>query len=169
MTKKKATKPEGRPSKFKPEYVKQAFKLALLGSTDKQLADFFEVSEATVHNWKIEHPEFLESLKAGKQTADTGVAKSLFKRAMGFKFDELTYEDILDTRVDHMGEVTRVPVTKIKTVRKLIIPDTTAQIFWLKNRRPDMWRDKQEHEHKGKIDIEQITGMRIVPPIPDKK
>ena len=144
----------GRPSKYQKEFDKQAFKLALLGAKDTQVADFFEVNADTIHEWKKQYPSFSESLKKGKLHADSLVAKSLYKRALGFKFNEVTYEDILETIVDHEGDISRVPKTKIKTVKKYILPDTTAQIFWLKNRQQDQWRDKQEIEHS--IPEEQI-------------
>ncbi len=74
----------GRPTSYRPEYAEQALKLCRLGATDKELADFFEVAESTVNLWKIEHPEFSESLKAGKAQADAEVADKLFKRATGY-------------------------------------------------------------------------------------
>ena len=84
----------GRPTDYLPEYCTQVKKLCLLGATDKEIADFFEVTETTINNWKIDHPEFFESIKAGKITADSEVAGSLFKRAMGFEYDEVTFEKI---------------------------------------------------------------------------
>ena len=56
----------GRPSKYKPEHAKAAAKLCKLGATDAQLADFFEVSVSTINLWKVQHKEFSESLKDGK-------------------------------------------------------------------------------------------------------
>ena len=63
----------GRPTDYKPEYIDQAFRLCLLGATDKEMANFWGVEESTINNWKLAHPEFLESIKAGKIDADTKV------------------------------------------------------------------------------------------------
>ena len=68
----------GRPTEYRPEYAEDTRKLCLLGFTDAQLADFFDVSEATINNWKIAHPEFLESIKKGKEVADCEVVQSLY-------------------------------------------------------------------------------------------
>lgn len=121
----------GRPTDYREEYNEQAYKLALLGHTDKEMATFFEVVEATIYNWKNEYPEFLEAIKRGKQVADGNVATRLYERAMGFEHDS---EEI--KVVD--GQVVRVPV------RKIYPPETVAAIFWLKNRQPELWRDKRE-------------------------
>lgn len=122
----------GRPSKFKPEFVKQAEKLALLGATDVDLADFFEVSINTIGNWKASSPEFLGALKSGKEQADDRVERSLYQRALGYTYDAIHFSSF-------QGVVTETPY------REHVPPDTTAMIFWLKNRRPDQWRDKTEH------------------------
>lgn len=129
-----------RPSKFKSEYVEQAKKLALLGATDKEIADFFEVSDRTLNRWKLESEEFRQSLKSGKEVADERVERSLFSRALGYEHDEV------DIRVI-FNEIVKTPI------RKFYPPDTTACIFWLKNRRPDQWRDKQDIEHSGNVSL----------------
>lgn len=129
-----------RPSKYKPEFVKQAEKLCALGATDIELADFFEVNVATLYRWKNEHTDFCEALKVSKEIADDRVERSLFARANGYEHDEV------DIRVV-AGEVVQTPI------RKFYPPDTTAAIFWLKNRRPAQWRDKQEVEHGGSVQL----------------
>jgi hypothetical protein len=122
----------GRPSGFKPEYIEQAEKLCKLGATDIEVADFFGVDVRTLYRWKGQFPEFCQSLKAGKEVADERVERSLFARANGYEHDEV------DIRVV-ANAVVQTPI------RKFYPPDTTACIFWLKNRRPDLWRDKIEH------------------------
>lgn len=129
----------GRPSSFKSEYVKQAEKLARLGATDRDLADFFGVSQQTIDNWKSQHAEFLGSLKVGKDEADGRVERSLYMRAVGYEQDAVKI---------FMPAGASEPV--IAEYRERIQPDTTACIFWLKNRKKDDWRDKQEHEVTGK-------------------
>lgn len=139
-----------RPSKYKPEYVNQARKLCQLGATDQELADFFEVSLSTLNLWKIQHPEFSESLKSGKEQADDRVEHALYCRAMGY-----SHEDT-DIRVID-GKVEMTPVIKHYP------PDTTAAIFWLKNRRPAEWRDKVEQEISGSVAIGKITRTIVKP------
>lgn len=136
----------GQPTKYKDEYAKQAYKLCLLGSTDKDMADFFEVCEDTINNWKHKHPEFFESIKRGKVSADATVASRLYKRAVGYEHDE-------DKIFNNQGEPLIVPTTKH------VQPDTTAAIFWLKNRQPKMWRDSQNIDHttNGK-DLETVVN-----------
>jgi hypothetical protein len=121
----------GRPTSFKPEYVEQARKLAALGATDREAAEFFEVAESTLHLWKHTHPEFSESLKVGKETADARVEQSLYRRALGYSHDAVKI-------MSFEGSVITEPYVERYP------PDTTAAIFWLKNRRPDAWRDKTE-------------------------
>lgn len=117
----------GRPSKYKPEFAKQAEKLCRLGATDAELADFFQVAVSTLNLWKIEHEEFSESLKLGKETVDQRVKSALFHRAMGYSHPE---DDIRAIN----GEIIVTPTVKHYP------PDTTACIFWLKNRMPDEFR-----------------------------
>jgi len=135
----------GRPTAYKPEYAAQAEKLSLLGATDIQIADFFGVSERTLNTWKLKHPKFLQSLKSGKDEADVMVERSLYRRAIGFEYDAVKIF------CSKEGLVTEVPF------REVVHPDTTACIFWLKNRKRDDWRDKQEHEHTGKVTLESLV------------
>lgn len=125
-----------RPTLYKPEYAKQAGKLCSLGATDAMLADFFEVTVSTINLWKIKHPEFSESIKEYKQVADDHIERSLYQRAMGYEHDEV------DLRVIQ-NEVIATPI------RKFYPPDTTAAIFWLKNRKPKEWRETKAVELTG--------------------
>jgi len=123
----------GRPSKYKSEYDQQALKLCLLGATDKDLADFFEVSEDTINEWKRVHESFSVSVKAGKERADAEVATKLYQRALGYSHPEV------DIRVvDHQIVMT--------DITKHYPPDATSAIFWLKNRQKEKWRDRIVHE-----------------------
>jgi len=140
----KKTNKAGRPTAYKPEYVEQAKKLCLLGADDKALADFFGVSEKTINTWKNKYPEFFQSLKEGKTQKDSAVEKSLLERALGYTCP--------DTHIsNYQGEITVTPIEKHYP------PDTTACIFWLKNRKPDKWRDKQELEHSGDLKINIVN------------
>lgn len=122
-----------RPSKFDPKFIEQARKLAELGATDREMADFFQVAESTLHLWKLQHPKFSESLKVGKDVADDRVEQSLYRRALGYSHDAVKMH-VIDGEVSTTAYVEHYP------------PDTTAAIFWLKNRRKGEWRDKTETE-----------------------
>ena len=123
--------PGGRPTKYKPEYAEQAFNYCLLGATDEEMANFFEISVATLYNWKNDYPEFLEALKNGKEKADAEVAKSLYNRAKGYEQETVKV-------FQFQGDPVVVPFTEH------IAPDTGAAMAWLKNRQPSKWRDKQD-------------------------
>lgn len=131
----------GRPSKFQPAFVEQARKLGELGATDREIGDFFEVDERTINRWKIDHPEFCQSLKVGKEVADDRVEQALYRRALGYS------HDAVKIAVNASGEVTSVPFVEHYP------PDTTAVIFWLKNRRREDWRDKTEQELTGNVTV----------------
>ena|SRR3569833_2522024 len=118
----------GRPTDFRPEYPLLAKTLYENGATDAEVADVFRVSITTLKTWKSERPEFLAVLKGSKAIVDNRVERSLYERAVGYTFES---EKIFCKD----GVVTRVPV------REHIPPDVTAQIFWLKNRRPEEWRE----------------------------
>ncbi len=120
----------GRPTAYKPDFVGQAEKLCLLGATDEEMADFFDVDVRTLYRWKAVHEEFCQAIKTGKEVADERVERSLYARAVGYTFDS---EKIFQFQ----GKVVRA------STKEHVPPDTTAMIFWLKNRRPDEWRDKQ--------------------------
>ena len=135
-------KKAGRKSLYKPEFNDQVYKLCLLGATDEEIADFFNVSVSTINNWKNEYPEFLESIKKGKIIADAEVAASLFKRATGFEYKEVKSVPTVE------GDNKKMVVKEV--VVKYIAPDPTSMIFWLKNRQKSKWRDRHDHEHTGK-------------------
>lgn len=130
--------PAGAPTDYRAEFAKQAEKLCALGATDDQLADFFEVSTRTIYRWKHAHEEFCQALKAGKDQADERVARSLFHRAVGYEQEAVK----IFMPANALEPVYAPYVEKIG-------PDTTACIFWLKNRRPAEWRDRVIQEHQG--------------------
>ena len=128
----------GRPTKYREEFAAQAEKLCALGATDQEIADFFEVSVRTIYRWKTDHEDFCQSLKVGKVVADERGERSLFQKAIGYEQDEVKI---------FMPANAEKPV--YAPFRAKVAPDTTAAIFWLKNRRPDLWRDKQQTELSG--------------------
>ena len=137
--------PGGRPTDYRAEYAEQAEKLCLLGATDIQLADFFDVAESTIHLWKHTHPEFSESIKDGKENADNAVVRSLYRKATGYEFES---EKVFC--VD--GSIVRAPI------REFVPPSDTAIIFWLKNRRAADWRDKTDVAHSGEVTIKRTLN-----------
>ena len=112
------------------------------GLKDDQIANNIGISVSCLNNWKNKYVEILESLKRGKEVVDRQVENALLKRALGYEYTETTRE--------YVPELGEMHVTK--EVTKQIAPDTTAQIFWLKNRKPDKWRDKQEYEDRTAIE-----------------
>src|SRR6478736_8345842 len=135
-----------RPTSYKPEYADQARKLAELGATDRETAEFFKVAESTVYLWKHTHPEFSEALKTGKVSADERVVQSLYRRALGYSHDAV-----------------KIMTAEGQVVRENYVehypPDTTAMIFWLKNRRPDEWRDKTEQHNTHEFSQEAAAWL----------
>lgn len=163
----------GQPTKYKPEYVEMAGKLSSLGWTDIEMADFFGICEKTLYTWQATHIEFLQAIKMGKDTPDDRTERSLYHRANGFEWFEEQAIKVKEVKYSKLGkkesEIERVELVK---VRKRVPPDPTSAIFWLKNRRKDQWRDKQEHEHSGPnggpIPYHKIERLVVDPkPIPE--
>lgn len=139
---------QGRPTKYKPEYDEQVVKLCRLGATDKEIADFFNVVESTINYWKIHEPSFSESIKKGKIIADMNVANALYKKATGYQQEDVEV-------FQFQGEPVIVPI--IKNYQ----PDTGAAMAWLKNRRPKDFRDKQDIEMSGELNVIKVTPPNI--------
>lgn len=130
------------------------------GLTDEQIAEKLDISVASFYNYKNEHLEFLESLKKGKEVADYEVENALFKKALGYnakvkkalKVKEVLYENgkkLKETeRIEYAEDEVHIPA------------DTTAQIFWLKNRKPNVWRDKQEIEQDNTGVLETLAIIK---------
>lgn len=112
------------------------------GLTEEQIAHNMGICLTTLKDWKGKFPSILTAIKKGKAPVDIEVENALLKRAMGYNYDEVIKELIPTGRISDDGK----PIYKqhVKTVTKHMPPDTTAQIFWLKNRRPGRWRDKIE-------------------------
>ena len=110
------------------------------GLTDEQIAHNMGINIATLYRWKEKYCDICKSLKRGKDVVDRQVENALLKRALGYEYEEVKkkFED---------GVITERTVTK-----KEVVPDTTAQIFWLKNRKPDKWRDKPAYEDTSELD-----------------
>lgn len=138
----------GRPAKYQAKFAEQARKLCELGATDQEIADFFEVDVRTIYRWKHNNEPFCQALKAGKSIVDERVERSLYQRAIGYEQDEVKI---------FMPAGAEEPV--YANFRAKIAPDVTAAIFWLKNRRGDVWRDKSEHHNTHELGPEAAKWL----------
>lgn len=149
------------------------------GLTDEQIAEKMGIVSSTLYDWKKKYSEISEALKRGKEVVDRQVENALLRRALGYSYEEQEYAtfpleeeeyyEALETHIqnfkfmnpkatdiDIQMERDNFPKVKkvlIKSKTKEVIPDTTAQIFWLKNRKPDEWRDKQVVQHDGEVKV----------------
>ncbi|MVB00062.1 helix-turn-helix domain-containing protein [Nitratireductor sp. CAU 1489] len=141
----------GRPTAYRKEYAKQAKKLCERGATDYELADFFEVDTRTIYRWKNTHDDFCHAVKAGKDKADDRVERSLFNRAVGYSFES-------EKVFQFQGQVVRAATVEH------VPPDSGAAFNWLKNRRPEEWRDKRELDHTSSDGTMTPTRVELVAP-----
>jgi hypothetical protein len=137
----------GRPQSYKPEFAELAYRMALLGLTDVELARFFDVSERTIAGWDKAHPEFAQSRMSGKLPADAEIAAKLYHRARGYEHAD-THVSVIN------GQVILTPLIKHYP------PDTQAAMWWLKNRQQGRWKDKFEIEASGTVQL----GLIAMPP-----
>lgn len=131
----------GRDSAYDPSMNDQARKLALLGLTNAEMAEFFGVSERTFYRWMAEEIAFCQAVNEGKVVADANVADSLYKRATG--------EHV------QLEKVVKGPDGQYAVIKYMgFVPgDAGAALNWLKNRRRQNWQDKVDHSHSGSIDL----------------
>lgn len=115
------------------------------GLTDEQITANIGISRSTLNEWKNRFSDISDTLKRGKEIVDIQVENALLKRALGYTYKETTREAQFNPQTEQYEMV----VTK--EVTKEVVPDTTAQIFWLKNRKPEEWRDKKDVEHSGSV------------------
>jgi len=130
-----------RPSKYSSVNKEQLKILCLKGFTDKEMAAFFKINELTLNRWKKQYPEFCKSLKEAKEEADAKVEKSLFERANGYTHKAVKF-------FQHGAKIIS------QEYDEHYPPDPTSMIFWLKNRQPAKWRDKQDGDLN--VNIAQI-------------
>lgn len=130
--------PGGRPSKYEDKFAEQVIPLCEHGFTDQELADFFKVNIATLYRWKAAHPEFRDAIKSAGEVADDRVERSLYQKAIGYEQDAVKV---------FMPSGASEPV--YAPIRERVAADTTAAIFWLKNRRKEKWLDTSRQEQTG--------------------
>ncbi len=126
------------------------------GLTENQICELLDVGVSTFNRIKIAKQELRETLKVSKNVADVEVENSLYKRALGYTYEEETTDYI------NNGEGKAVVKSK-RVTKKTVLPDTTAQIFWLKNRKMREWREQKHIEHTGSIDskIQNMTEEEV--------
>ena len=130
--------PFGRPPTYKPEFVARAAELCLNGATDADLAAEFGVAVRTIERWRVAHPDFCRAVEDAKDVADDRVERSLYQKAIGYE-----------------REVQRASQGKVLHLTEYFPPDTAAAIIWLKNRRSQKWKDRQDHNHNHTLTLSQ--------------
>lgn len=118
------------------------------GLTDEQIASNVGIATSTLYEWKKKYKDISEALKKGKEVVDIEVENALLKRALGYEYEETTTEIVWNPQTECYEEKVH------KTVKKQMAADTTAAIFWLKNRKPEVWRDKREVTTDGKVSLQ---------------
>lgn len=133
--------------KYNPEYHDDwAWSLAIRGATDQEIADAFGVARRTIIRWREQHESFEEAIMRGKAGADAKVEKSLFKRALGYDYEEK--ETVIE--MDKNGNQKPAKVRR-KTIH--VPAEVGAMCFWLKNRNPDEWADRPH----GTMEVEDLS------------
>jgi len=140
--------PAGRPTLYRSEYAEIARKACTEGATNATLATRLAVARGTVDNWIATIPEFGEAVRKGRAIADDAVVSALYARATGFKQPAIKF-------FHYRGETKR----EEHTVH--LPPDTHACIFWLRNRRPEEWREKREGEPEAKDERDEGWEERL--------
>lgn len=138
----------GQPEKYKNSFTRTAYRLALLGLTNQQMAEILEISRESLNVYMQKYKKFSDAIHRGKAIADAEIANSLYHRAKGYEKEE---EELFTYRGD---------VVKGKKI-KHYAPDTTAATFWLRARQPELWRDRVE------IDIHADTKKNVQVYLPD--
>ena len=128
------------------------------GLTDEQVAHNIGIRTSTLYEWKKRYPDISEALKKGKEVVDLQMENELMRRGLGYHYDEIEWAPV--EKFDEETGETTYELVEVKRKRKHVPGDVTAQIFWLKNRKPEAWRDKQDIEHTGTMTSTlNMTGL----------
>ncbi len=129
------------------------------GLTEEQIANKLGISRATLEIYKKEHQDFLDTLKRGKEVIDIEVENALLKKVTGYNAEIKKTFKVKEVYYDNEGH--RCEKEHLESaIDEVHIPaDTTAQIFWLKNRKPKEWRDKQEVQHSGSVGVTIVDDL----------
>lgn len=131
---------------YRPQFVRVAYKFFLLGATVEQLADVLCVDSRTIYRWAKDHPAFDMAMRGGREMADANVASRLYARAMGYSHEEEEIK-VIDNKVVRVPTVKHYP------------PDPGAAIFWLKNRQPELWKERVEVKEQPTIALVDKQAM----------
>lgn len=145
----------GRPSQYDDVDLEEVREWAKEGLTDFEISKRLGITTTTLYDWKNKFSEFADALKKAKKQADFRVENSLYQRALGYQYDEVTRERV--PIYDENGNIIGHEVTETKVITKEVKPNVTAQIFWLKNRQPHKWKDKKDIDITS--DGKNISGM----------
>lgn len=143
-----------RKEKYEDTFPLLAQDYARRGLIDKQIAKKLGISEPTYYEYQKKYPEFLKAIKKGKAPVDVEVENALLKRAKGYEYEEIHTEYRPKGKTDEKAKP-----SLIKRIIKQVVPDVTAQIFWLKNRRPKVWKDKHDVDVFGNVNIKVVTAV----------
>lgn len=148
-------KPDGRPRQYEERFNKMAFVACSEGGfIDKSLGKLFGVSDRTINRWKKDYPEFCQSIKSGKDIANCNTAEnSMFKIVNGFSYNE-TFKKSVTVKdkegnpiINNKTGCVKTKMVTVKTIRKTVAPNQKAGEFWLRNRDPERWPNKQTIDH----------------------
>lgn len=122
------------------------------GLTDNDMAALMGITRKTLHVWKKKYPELAEALRDGKDVADRRIENALYKRALGFEYDEVkTTTRVVNGKIMKDADI-------VKT-HKVVPGDVTAQIIWLKNRKPAEWRRGEDRNAATGAGVEDLTPL----------
>lgn len=143
-----------RPKKYRRTWVKKAKELASKGYTDADIGRALGISPSSVYNYKKQHPEFAEAIKEGGREANHAVESALYRRALGYEFEEVTTE----VHENDKGKKRK----HIKKTVKHIAPEVRAAELWLMNKDPENWRKLKQVEHSGKVNGQVTIGAPVL-------
>lgn len=123
------------------------------GLTNEQIAHNMGITRETLNVWKNKFSDMFNALKKGKEVVDIEVENALFKRAVGYT----TFEDVQELVKD--PETGESKLLTVKRIIKEVPPDTTAQIYWLNNRRPELWRNRRNVDLSGEVKSNPFSGL----------
>lgn len=120
------------------------------GATNTEIARELGITTATLHRWRIRYPEFCSALQSGKAISDDRVERSLYERANGYEYkaEKIFCQD---------GKIIRAKYTE------RVPPDVAAAFIWLKNRRPNDWRDRKDVALSGAVEVTRVERVIVDP------
>lgn len=129
----------GKPSSYNKKYARKAYELAKMGANEKEIASILEVSSRTLARWKKDFPELCQGICNGKNDYNFSTKRSLYRRAMGYRYTEVTKQKIEVDSITEAGEIEKVPATLTKTVSKHVPGDVGACLSILKRNKTKEW------------------------------